>query len=237
MSSDRGSFEDRGGDHRADSANEPLDLTRIINDVADGGSDDPLSTEVLYGEMRTVVQRVRRSRTRQQEPGTTDLLHQVWERMNLKQPLVRTWPDREAFFNAVAACTIQCMVDDHRRRTARKRGGGVPHLPIDEHRDAGGDRRQPLARWSDDGPTVEQLQAGLAALRKDNERAATIVVLRTMWGLTIEEIALVLQISDRTVKRDWRAARVWLYERMQPSQSSAGEGAAASDGGGTAPPA
>ncbi len=231
MSSDRGSFEDRGGDHRAESTDGPLDLTRIINEVADGGSSDPLSTEVLYAEMRTVVQRVRRSRNRRQEPRTTDLLHQVWERMNLRQPVVRKWPDREAFFNAVAACTIQCMVDDHRRRTARKRGGGVPHLPIDEHRDAGGDRRQPLARWSDDGPTVEQLHAGLSDLRREDERAATIVVLRTMWGLTVEEIALVLRISDRTVKRDWRAARVWLYERMQPSQSPAPSQPSAGGGG------
>ncbi len=235
MSSDRGSFDDRQGDHRAASAEEPLDLTRIINDLADGGSSDPLSTEVLYAEMRTVVQRVRRNRSRRQEPRTTDLLHQVWERMNLKQPVVRRWPNRETFFNAVAACTIQCMVDDHRRRTARKRGGGVPHLPIDEHRDTGGDRRQPLAAWSDDGPTVEQLHAGLADLRRENERAATIVVLRTMWGLTVEEIALVLRISDRTVKRDWRAARVWLHHRMHGAPPA--EGAAASDGAGTTPPA
>ncbi len=230
MCSDRG---DLTADGPAHAALDEGDLTQVINDSADGRPLDPADSERLYEQMRKVVRRVRRSRASRRDPATTVLLHEVWIRMHPKKraaagddaghpaadppadpPAPRRWPNRQAFFDAVAVCTIQCMVDEYRRRTAKKRGGGIPHLPIDASRDIAANLRRAGDPWSLDPRLLESLSEGLGELRGINPRASTIVVLRFVWGLTNDEIAEMLGMSERTVKRDWRASRQWLFERL-----------------------
>lgn len=235
MCSDRGDLTGDGAGHAIPDEN---GLTQVINDAAEGLPLDDADSTHLYGQMREVVRRVRRSRASRRDPATTVLLHDVWIRMNGKRgapsdddaptdhpadpaadaptdpPAPRRWPNRQAFFDAVAVCTIQCMVDEYRRRTAKKRGGGIPHLPIDESLDIAANLRRAGDPWSLDPAVLGSLRDGIEGLRRINPRASTIVVLRFIWGLTNDEIAEMLDMSERTVKRDWRAARLWLYERM-----------------------
>jgi len=110
---------------------------------------------------------------------------------------------------------MSCLVDDYRRRTAHKRGGDKVVVSVDEHREGAGVDLRRIARSDQvDDETFGPLATAIGQLQAEDPRAGTIVVLRFFGDLTLEEIALGLGVSERTVKRDWRAARIWLFERL-----------------------
>lgn len=112
--------------------------------------------------------------------------------------------DRRHFLSIAARAMRQVLVDHAERRNAAKRGGGAELVTF--HDSAGG-----LAARTDD---VLALDQALSRLEAFDPRLARIVEYRFFAGMTQEEIAALMQLSVRTVKRDWRVARAWLRDHL-----------------------
>jgi RNA polymerase sigma factor (TIGR02999 family) len=115
------------------------------------------------------------------------------------------WEGRRHFFGAAAQAMRQVLVDQARRRGARKRGGGERRVELVED----------LAYIEPPADDVLALDEAIQALQADEPLLAEIVMLRYYSGLSVEETASVLGHSASTVKRDWRRARAWLSRRLR----------------------
>jgi RNA polymerase sigma factor (TIGR02999 family) len=117
----------------------------------------------------------------------------------------RGWEDRAHFFAVASRLMRQILVEHARSRQAGKRGGEVAaKLPLDEALEFSPSRSRELI----------ELDNALDSLERLDPQQARVVELRFFGGLTVEETAEVLGISPRTVKRDWRVARLWLHHEM-----------------------
>jgi DNA-directed RNA polymerase specialized sigma24 family protein len=125
------------------------------------------------------------------------------------------WQSREHFFNVVATATVQTLISEHRHRTAERRGGdavvqSLDALPPTRH-PALADARSPADL---DPDVLADLLEALERFRLIEPRGATIVTLRFLAGLTIDEVAIATNCSASTVSREWRAARAWLFDQL-----------------------
>ena len=112
--------------------------------------------------------------------------------------------DRAHFFSVAARIMRRVLVDRYRRREAIKRGSGKTLLTLNQFNDV------------DSVPALEleRLDDALNTLEKLDTRQAEIVNLRFFGGLRVDEIAALLKLSDRTIKREWAAAKLWLYREI-----------------------
>ena len=164
---------------------------------------------LVYDELRQVA---RRQLSREIRPNTlsaTALVHEVYLRLVQQRQIAAG--DRETFL-AIAAQTMRRILVDHARRRQRlKRGGEHSLEPLDAD-DAPG----LLADHEvDEVLAVDSLIARLAEL---DERAARVVEYRIFAGLTLEETALALDTSVKTVQRSWMTARAWLRKEIAASR-------------------
>jgi RNA polymerase sigma-70 factor, ECF subfamily len=116
------------------------------------------------------------------------------------------WQDRAHFFAVSARAMRHILIDHARARGYAKRGGGAARVTFDEV------AVPPAQRAAD----VLALDDALERLADQHPRRAQVVELRYFGGLTNEEIAEVLKVSPATVERDWRYARAWLYQELDP---------------------
>ncbi len=114
------------------------------------------------------------------------------------------WQNRAHFFGIAARAMRQILVDHARELAAAKRGGGWQRVTLDERLDV----------VSEGEIDVVDLDAALSQLAEMDVRMARIVELRFFAGLTAEEVAEVLDISRRTVQREWRVARMWMRREL-----------------------
>jgi len=162
---------------------------------------------LVYDELRAIAHRQLRRRRPGQTLDTTALVHEAY--LKLVDPEGAAWQERHHFFSVAAVAIRHILVDAARRRMARKRGGEVLRVPFDElmpvhgDLDAGAEALEILA--------LDQALTSLAAM---NERLSRLVELRFFAGLTEEETAEVLGTSERTVRRDWRKARAFLFHAL-----------------------
>jgi RNA polymerase sigma factor (TIGR02999 family) len=108
-----------------------------------------------------------------------------------------------AFF-AVSAQLMRRILVDHARRHNLKRGGGAPHLSLDEAAVLGAERAADLVA----------LDNAMNAFARLDTRKVRVVEMRFFGGLSVEETAAVLQVSPVTVRRDWSTAKLWLYREL-----------------------
>jgi RNA polymerase sigma factor (TIGR02999 family) len=143
---------------------------------------------------------------RQEAPGATlqatALVNEAW--LCLAQGADVSWRDRAHFFAVASRIMRRILVDAARARLAGKRGGRLQHFQLNESIDAAPARDADLVA----------LDAALEALAATGARVARVVELRFFGGLTVEETAAVLGISDQRVKRDWKFARAWLKREI-----------------------
>lgn len=136
---------------------------------------------------------------------TTALVHETYLKLSDASQL--ELEDRRHFFAVAARAMRQIAVDHARRSLAQKRGGGAAMVTLDPSR---------LAADHEDVPTdIVALDRALGELTALDERLARTVELRFFAGLSVEETAELLGVSERTVKRDWRKARAFLYDALQ----------------------
>jgi RNA polymerase sigma-70 factor (ECF subfamily) len=114
------------------------------------------------------------------------------------------WQDRTHFVAAAAQLMRRIMVDHARERRALKRGGGAPKVSLEEAALVSGTRAEELLA----------LDEALEGLTAQDPRKSQIVELRYFGGLTVDETAEFLQLSRRTVEREWTMAKAWLYRAL-----------------------
>jgi RNA polymerase sigma-70 factor (ECF subfamily) len=161
-----------------------------------------------YAELR----RLAHAYVRRERPGNTlqatALLNEAYLR------LLRNGPgpadNREAFFRLMAAEMRHRLVDHARRRLAGKRGGGAFHESLET-----GTFLIAPEPAEDVEATLGRLDTALEQLSTSFPRAAQVVQLRFMAGLTTDETAAALRLSAGTVKREWTFARAWLAAAME----------------------
>jgi RNA polymerase sigma factor (TIGR02999 family) len=157
---------------------------------------------LLYRELRAMASR----RLRRERPGatleTTALVHETYLRL-VDQRRVE-WRDRGHFLALAATSMRRVLIDRARARSAGKRGGGAPPLTLGDAGDLGID------------PALEILEVdeALRRLAAAYPRPARVVELRFFGGLELEEIGAVLEVTERTVQRDWAFARAWLAREL-----------------------
>ncbi len=154
---------------------------------------------LVYDELHAIAHRQVRRGGPGQTLNTTALVHEAYLKLvGRSQP---GWQDRTHFLSVAAVAMRHILVDHARRRAAEKRGGDDHQILLAEA-ELGVEARAEVIL------AVDQALASLAEL---NERLSRLVELRFFGGLTVEETAAVMGISERTVKRDWRKARAYLY--------------------------
>ncbi len=182
-------------------------MTDPLEDKQDGGASDELM-EMLYGELR----RLARARMAHLPPGNTlqptALVHEVYVR--LAGARAGRWNSRGHFFGAAAQAMRQILVDQARRKSARKRGGGLQRLDVDEV-------DLPIEFPIDD---LLALDRALERLQRDDPRKAQIVMLRYFAGLEREEVAELLETSVRTLDREWRYIVARLHKELTDASAS-----------------
>jgi RNA polymerase sigma factor (TIGR02999 family) len=155
---------------------------------------------IFYADLKRLA---RRERSRAGAGGTlhtTALVHEAY----LKLRSTQSWNDEAHFLRAAALAMRHALVNHAEARRAAKRGGGVPHLPLDAALEVGtaGDE------------TLLALDEALQRLAQKSARLARVVECRFFAGFDERETARALGLSERTVRRDWTLARAWLYREL-----------------------
>lgn len=185
------------------------DVTRLLSASAEGDSSarDRL-VEAVYAEIHRMARGQMRGERAGHTLGATGLVHETLIRL-FKQTGdggAMAWGDRRAFFSAAATAMRRVLVDHARARATVKRGGGDRPLRIELDSFA--------AANSISSADFLALDEAISRLEEADARAADVVRLRFYAGREIKEVADLLGVSDRTVKRDWEFARAWLFESM-----------------------
>lgn len=172
---------------------------------------DPVTAErllaVLYEELRALAAQKMARENSGQTLQATALVHEAWLRLGGdKQP---AWQNRAHFFAAAAEAMRRILVDNARRKKAARHGGGIERVTLEGLE---------VAAAMDD----EQLLAVHEALNRLAEHDAVkaqLVKLKFFAGLTTEEAAEALNISEPTAKRYWAYARAWLFREIKAGVS------------------
>ena len=139
--------------------------------------------------------------------STTALVHETYLKLSAADR--PEWADRRHFFGVAARAMRQIIVDQARRRLAHKRGGQAQRLDI-------ADFEVPIEERAAE---LLALDAAVEKLEQGNPRLAEVVNLRFYAGLSVEEAARTIDVSERTIKRDWRLARAYLHGELQRSDA------------------
>ena len=158
---------------------------------------------IIYDECRGIAARQLQHERAGHTLNPTVLVHELY--LRLVDQRRANWQNRAQFFGIAAHLMRRILVDHARARRAEKRGGSAVFVTLSD-----------AASRSDDGQTadvmaIDEALERLATLDPDQVR---IIELRFFAGLTVEETAQVLDRSPRTVKREWRLARAWLYREL-----------------------
>jgi RNA polymerase sigma factor (TIGR02999 family) len=184
----------------------PGDVTELLVAVRAGDPEalDHLFTRV-YQELYVLARHQLAGRASGETLSSTVLVHETY--LKLIGAASMDYRDRRHFFALAARAMRQIVVDWARRAGAQKRGGAMVHVVLDPARVENGASAM-------DAAEVVELDAALTGLEGLSGRLARIVELRFFAGLSVEETGDVLELSPRTVKRDWRKARAFLFEAL-----------------------
>jgi RNA polymerase sigma factor (TIGR02999 family) len=187
------------------------DVTLILSRIENG---DPEAAEQLLPLVYDELRRLAAAKLANENPGqtlqATALVHDAYIRLvDVEQ--AQQWNSRAHFFAAAAEAMRRILVESARRKERIRHGGETRRLNLDPDLVSHPDRR-------DDLIAVDE---ALARLEKLDGRKAALVKLRFFAGLTMPEVANLLEISLATAERDWSYARVWLLRELdEPSEDS-----------------
>jgi RNA polymerase sigma factor (TIGR02999 family) len=188
----------------------PGEVTQLLHAIT-GGDQRAMDRllPLIYDELRKHAH----YQLRRYRPGdtlnTTALVHEAYLKLSDQDGL--DWNNR-AHFMAIAAQAMRYIIIDYaRKQSAQKRGGDEKPLPLEDHQIAVQERAGDLI----------DLDAALTWLAEREARMAKVVEYRFFGGLTVKETAAVLDVSDRTVKRDWRMARALLAKHLKGGRDEA----------------
>jgi RNA polymerase sigma factor (TIGR02999 family) len=182
----------------------PQEITRLL---ADWNAGDAEALErlapLVYAELRRIARRQMGGERDGHTLQATALVNEAYLRLAGGGGLA---VQERAHFYAVCAQVMRHVLVDHARAHARdKRGGGAPHVPLDE---------AAFAAVAGGSEEMLALDEALRELEGVDPKKARVVALRYFAGLSIEETAEVLGVSPTTVRREWRRAKAWLYRAV-----------------------
>ena len=158
---------------------------------------------VVYEELRRLARRYMRDEGPGRTLQTTALVNEAYLRLIDIENV--NWQDRTHFFAVSARIMRRILVDSARARKAGKRGGGAPHISLEQAPEVSTQRAEELIA----------LDEALDKLSEVDARKAQVVELRFFSGLSVEETAAALDVSSRSVVRDWNLAKAWLMRELQ----------------------
>lgn len=181
----------------------PGAVTELLRAWADG-DDGALErlTPLVEAELRRLARAYMRRERREHTLQTTALVNEAFLRLTDARRV--RWNDRAHFIGMAAVLMRRVLVDHARTRGARKRGGDIRRVTLDEGLVA-----------AEPAVDVLALDRALSALAAADPRKGRLIELRFFGGLSVEETAEVLQVSPDTVKRDWRIAKLWLLRELE----------------------
>jgi len=162
---------------------------------------------LVYEELRLIA----RKRMAAVPPGNTltptALVHEAYVKLTGTEHV--PWENRKQFFVAASRAMRNILVDQTRRKAAKKNGGGRKQLEFNEID----------ATIEPPGNDVLALDEALSLLEDEEPEAGEVVILLHFAGLTTEEVARVLRVSSSTIKRRWRFARAWLHRALSSDET------------------
>ena len=179
------------------------EVTRLLQDWSEG---DAGAAERLMPLVYEELRRLARSYLRRERPDhtlqPTALVNEAFLKL-VDQSRV-SWQDRHHFFGIAAQMMRRVLVDHARAQKAEKRGGAQGKVSLEEANVPTGERAAELV----------ELDEALQRLAEVFPRKGRVVELRFFGGLSVEETARVLGVSDKTVMREWQSAKLWLYREL-----------------------
>jgi RNA polymerase sigma factor (TIGR02999 family) len=187
------------------------EATRILDAIGQG---DPKAADQLLPLVYNELRKLAAARLAREAPGQTlqptALVHEAW--LKLAGSERQQWHNRQHFFAAAAEAMRRILIDQARIKSAKKRGGGQPR---EEFHDSKFELAAPA-------PEILAVHDALDALAAEEPIAAQVVKLRYFVGMTIPEIAAVLELAPRTVDRHWAFARAWLKQSIRAGLNAPG---------------
>jgi RNA polymerase sigma factor (TIGR02999 family) len=184
------------------------EVTRILESVEGG---DPKAAADLLPLVYEELRKLAASKMAMESPGqtlqATALVHEAWIRLSGQRN--QDYQNRHFFFGAAAEVMRRILVDRARRRQAARHGGGQERVDLDAIEIPGADDER-----------IEGVNEVLDGLAKVDPEKAEIVKLRFFVGLSFEEIAALLGINERTVRRHWTFAKAWMCKELGVQESS-----------------
>ncbi|MEN3327404.1 MAG: hypothetical protein V7638_2211 [Acidobacteriota bacterium] len=181
----------------------PQEVTQLLADWAKG---DQSAVDKLFPLVHSELRRIAQRQMSQERPGhtlqATALVNEAYLKLAGQQGF--DWQNRAHFF-AVCAQVMRHILIDHARAHARdKRGGGAVKVSLNDA----------LVVAEDQASHFIALDEALRTLERLDPQKGKIVELRYFGGLSVEEVGEVMNISPRTVRREWQRAKAWLYRMM-----------------------
>lgn len=181
----------------------PGEVTTLLWELKDGNKEaEGLLIPLVYMELRRIAAVYLRRESPDHSLQPTALVHEAYLRLTELKKI--DWQSRSHFFAVSATIMRRILVDHARASRARKRGDGWDAVSLNE-------AILPAPERSGD---LLDLDEALTRLSELDERQAKIVELRFFAGMSEEETGEALGISARTVKRDWRIAKAWLFKEL-----------------------
>ncbi len=158
---------------------------------------------LMYDDLRRLAHSRLSSERADHTLDATALVNEVYLKLIPQQQI--TAENRLHFFGIASKTMHRILVDYARKRKRKKRGGGATHLPLDEE-----------ITFFSESETDEllALESALKRLEEINPRGAQVVECRFFGGMAVDEVAALLQVSSKTIQRDWLAARAWLRKEV-----------------------
>ena len=179
------------------------EVTRLLRNWS-GGDENALDqlTPVVYDELRRLAASYMRRERQDHTLQSTALVNEAYLKLVDQKNVV--WQNRAHFFGIAAQMIRRILVDHARAHKAEKRGGGAGVLSLDEA----------IGVPENHDVEILALNDALTRLTEMDPKQGRIVELRFFTGLSIEETAEVVGVSPATVKREWAAARAWLFREI-----------------------
>jgi RNA polymerase sigma factor (TIGR02999 family) len=193
-------------------------VTRLLELAAAG--DDGASADLyqhVYDALRAMAQRHLAGERSGHTLQATALVHEAYVRLLGAEA---EWKDSAHFFHAAAQCMRRILIDHAKTRNRVKRGGGAARVELGDWLEDLKGGAVELARDGDPAAFLA-VDRAICRLEEEDPQAGEVVRLRYFAGLTEEEVARALGLSERTVRRRWQFAKAWLFEVLQ---AEAGKG-------------
>lgn len=188
----------------SDIVSSPGDVTSLLAEIRSGNQRaESELIPLVYDELRRLAAYYMRQERQDHTLQATALVHEAYMRLVRQREV--SWQNQAHFF-AIAGTLMRRILVDHARAKSRSKRGGAQHkVSLDEA----------VLFSEEQSDELIVLDKALDQLAQDHPRQSQIVEMRFFGGLRVEQIAEVLKISPKTVKRDWSVARAWLHREIR----------------------